>query len=223
MSFMKNGRRKKDLAIEGWMAKWYDKNTRKSRLAEMGEMADLVSRTAPAGGKILEVAPGPGYLSIELASRGFSVTGVELSPDFVEIERRNAEGKGVSVDFKQGNASSLPLPDGSFDFVICSAAFKNFSKPLEAMREMYRVLKPGGIALIMDMNRNCTQEDIEEEMEKTGMKGFDRWFVKLSFQTVLRNGAYTSEEFEALIADTDFAGHEIKKGGIGFQVWMYTR
>jgi len=223
MSYMKKSRRKKDLAITGRMAKWYDKNTRKSRLAEMSEMADLVSQTAHAGGEILEIAPGPGYLSIELASRGFSVTGVELSPDFVEIEKRNAKGKGVSVDFKQGNASALPLQDGTFDFIICSAAFKNFSEPLKAMQEMHRVLKPGGIALIIDMNRNSTKEDIEQEMQKNGMKGFDRWFVKLSFRTFLRNGAYTREEFEELIADTDFARHEIKKGGIGFLVWMYKK
>ncbi|CAA7602385.1 Methyltransferase type 11 [Acididesulfobacillus acetoxydans] len=141
----------------------------------------------------------------------------------MEIEKQNAGDKGVGVDFRQGNASALPLRDGTFDFVICSAAFKNFSKPLTAMQEMYRVLKPGGTALIIDMNRNCTKEDIEQEIERTGIKGFDRWFVKLSFQTVLRSGAYTGEELEALIADTDFAGHEIKKGGIGFQVWMYKK
>jgi ubiquinone/menaquinone biosynthesis C-methylase UbiE len=89
------------------------------------------------------------------------------------------------------------------------------------MQEMFRVLKPNGAALILDMNRNNTKEDIEQEMQKSGMKGFDRWFVKLSFKTFLRNGAYTREEFEELIADSDFACHEIKKNGIGFQVWMY--
>jgi ubiquinone/menaquinone biosynthesis C-methylase UbiE len=222
MSYMKTSRRKKDLAITGWMAKWYDRNTRSSRLAEMREVADGVSQAAPVGAKVLEVAPGPGYLSIELAKRGFSVTGVELSQDFVEIEKRNAKAEGTSVDFKQGNASALPLADGSFDFIVCAAAFKNFSEPLKAMREMHRVLKPGGAALILDMNRNNTKEDIEAEMRKyVDMKGFDRWFVKLSFKTFLRNGAYTQEEFEELIARTDFVRHTINKGGVGFQVWMF--
>jgi len=221
MYSMKNSRRKKDLAITGWMAKWYDRNTRTSRLSEMRGYADIVSEYAGMGASVLEIAPGPGYLSIELAKRGFSVTGVELSPDFVEIEKRNARDEGVSVDFKKGNASALPFQDGIFDFIICSAAFKNFSEPLKAMQEMFRVLKLNGAALILDMNRNNTKEDIEQEMQKSGMKGFDRWFVKLSFKTFLRNGAYTREEFEELIADTAFARHEIKKNGIGFQVWMY--
>jgi ubiquinone/menaquinone biosynthesis C-methylase UbiE len=218
---MKKSRKKKDIGIYGGMAKWYDKNTRKSRLAEMNEYADIVSAHTKAGAKVLEVAPGPGYLSIELAKRGFAVTGVELSEDFVAIEKRNAEEAGVSVDFKQGNASALPLPDGEFDFIICSAAFKNFSEPLKALNEMHRVLKPDGTALIIDMNHAATKEDIKAELDKSGMKGFDRWFVGLSFKTFLKSGAYTKEGFEELIAQTAFNRSEIKKHGIGFQVWLY--
>jgi ubiquinone/menaquinone biosynthesis C-methylase UbiE len=217
---MKKARRKKDVGIYGGMAKWYDKNTRKSRLAEMSEYADLVSRHIDAGAKVLEVAPGPGYLAIELAKRGFSVTGVELSKDFVIIEKRNAAEADVSVDFMQGNASALPLLDETFDFIICSAAFKNFSEPLKALQEMHRVLKPNGTALVIDMNYNATKEDIDAEMQKSGMKGFDRWFVKLSFKTFLKSGAYTKEGFEELIAQTAFASHKIEKHGIGFQVWL---
>lgn len=221
MSYMERARRKKDLSINGWAAKWYDNNTRTSRLAEMREYADIVGGYADKGAAVLEVAPGPGYLAIELARRGFAVTGVELSADFVKIERRNAEEAGVPVDFRQGNASALPLPDGAFDCIVCSAAFKNFSEPLRALREMHRVLKPGGAALILDMNHDATKQDIERELEKTGMKGLDRWFVKLSFRTFLKNGAYTREGFEELIARTDFARHDIKKHGIGFRVWLF--
>jgi ubiquinone/menaquinone biosynthesis C-methylase UbiE len=221
MPSMKKVRRKKDIGIYGGLAKWYDKNTRKSRLSEMKEYAEIVSQHTSAGAKFLEVAPGPGYLSIELAKRGFAVTGVEISADFVTIEKRNAAEAGVIVDFMQGNASALPLPDGSFDFIICSAAFKNFSEPLKAMTEMHRVLKPDGAALIIDMNYEATNEDIEAEMQKSGMKGFDRWFVKLSFKTFLKSGAYTKEGFEELIAQTIFTKHEINKRGIGFEVWLY--
>jgi len=218
---MRKARQKKDLGITGMMAKWYDKNTRKSRLNEMREYADLVAGCAKTGANVLEVAPGPGYLSIELAKRGYTVTGVEISADFVAIEKSNAGEAGVTVDFKQGNASSLPLQDGTYDFIICSAAFKNFREPLKALEEMHRVLKPDGTALILDMNHGATNEDIEAEMQKSGMKGFDRWFVKLSFKTFLKNGAYTKEGFEDLIAQTGFGSHKIIKYGIGFQVWLY--
>jgi len=221
MSYMKKARQKKDIGITGRMAKWYDNNSRTSRLGEMREYADIVSDYAEKGAAVLEVAPGPGYLAIELARRGFIVTGVEISADFVEIEKRNALEAGVSVNFLQGNASELPFPEKTFDFIICSAAFKNFSQPLRALEEMDRVLKPNGTALILDMNRDATNEDIEAEMRKTAMKGFDRLFVKFSFKTFLKKGAYTKEGFEELIAQTGFAKHEIKKAGIGFQVWLF--
>lgn len=221
MSFMKKSRAKKDLAITGLTAKWYNKNSR-ARLAELAKVADTIGAKVGVEAKILEIAPGPGYLSIELARRGFDVTGVELSADFVEIEKKNAAREGVRVDFRQGNAAALPLPGGAFDFIVCMAAFKNFSEPQKAMEEMYRVLKPGGTALIIDMNRENTDEDIEEAMrEYPKMKGFDRWFVKLSFKTFLKNGAYNKQEFEEFAAHTDFRDHEIIKSGTGFHVWLY--
>lgn len=221
MGFMKNVRKKKDLGIYGWTAKWYDKNSRKSRLAEMCGYADLVEAKIDKGASILEVAPGPGYLSIELARRGYIVTGMEISQDFVKIEKRNASEAGVFVDFRQGNASAMALPNNAFDFVVCSAAFKNFKEPLNAMQEMYRVLKPDGTTLILDMNHAATKQDIENEIKRSGMKGFDRFFVKLSFKTFLKSGAYTKEGFEELIAKTAFSRHEIIKNGIGFQVWLF--
>jgi ubiquinone/menaquinone biosynthesis C-methylase UbiE len=221
MAIMKKARNKKDIGITGGMAKWYDKNTRKSRLAEMNEYADIVSGYVESGADVLEVAPGPGYLSIELAKRGFNVTGVEISKDFVIIGKRNAEETNVKVDFRQGNASDLQLKSSTFNFIICSAAFKNFSEPLRAMNEMFRVLKPNSAALIIDMNHDITKYDIQKEIEKSGMKGFDRWFVKLAFKTFLKNGAYTKNGFEELIKQTAFNSYKIEKHGICLQVWLY--
>jgi ubiquinone/menaquinone biosynthesis C-methylase UbiE len=194
---MKNIRRHKDVGIYGFAAKWYDRNTRKSRLAEMEGYADEVSRHVSPGANVLEVAPGPGYLAIELARKGFNVTGVELSPDFVEIANNNAKEANVRVNFLQGNASNLPCEDNYFDFIVCSAAFKNFKEPVKALCEMHRVLKPGGTSLIIDMNHEATNEDIEKEI--SGMKGFDKYFVKFSFKTFLKQSAYTKEGFETLL------------------------
>jgi ubiquinone/menaquinone biosynthesis C-methylase UbiE len=150
------------------------------------------------------------------------VTGVELSADFVEIEKKNAAEAGVNINFQQGNASALPFSDGTFDFLVCMAAFKNFSEPQKALDEMCRVLKPQGIALMIDMNRENTNEDIEEAIrDYPEMRGFDRWFVKLSFKTFLKKGAYNKREFENFIARTEFPKHEIIKQGTGFHIWLY--
>ncbi len=219
-NMMKNMREKKDVGIYGLTAKWYDKNSRKSRMTQMQEYAYEIKSLVEDGARILEVAPGPGYLSIELAKMGFDVTGVELSSDFVNIEKNNAMEANVLVDFKEGNASNLPCDDNTFDFIVCSAAFKNFKDPVKALKEMYRVLKPGGTSLIIDMNYNATSKDIESEIKRTGMKGFDKYFVKFAFKTFLKKGAYTKENFEMFLNDTEFKQYKIKQEDISLYVYL---
>jgi len=213
-------KRNEDVGIYGSTAKWYDKNSRKSRLAQMHEYADEVEKYVKEKSSILEIAPGPGYLAIELARRCSEVTGVEISPDFVKIEKNNAKEADVFVNFKEGNASNLPCDDDSFDFTICSAAFKNFSDPKKALVEMHRVLKPGGTSLIIDMNRDATNEDVKFEVEKSLMKGFDKIFVKFSFKTFLKQSAYTKEEIESFIKETHFKNYTIKKEGISLYIYL---
>lgn len=217
---MKNMRKNKDVGIYGLTAKWYDKNSRKSRIAEMKRYADEVASHVNKNANILEVAPGPGYLSIELAKKGFNLTGVEISPDFVEIEKNNAKEANVSVNFKEGNASNLPCEDNYFDFIVCSAAFKNFKDPVKALNEMHRVLKEGGTSLIIDMNYEATSDDINNEVIKSGMKGFDKHFVKFSFKTFLKQGAYTKKDFECFLKETPFNRYEIKQEGISLYVYL---
>jgi ubiquinone/menaquinone biosynthesis C-methylase UbiE len=87
---MKLQGRFKDLGIGGKTARWYDNNTRKSRLAEMKAYAIEVAKHIQDGCSVLEVAPGPDYLAIELAKLGkYKIIGLDISKDFVEIARRN--------------------------------------------------------------------------------------------------------------------------------------
>ena len=68
----------------------------------------------------------------------------------------------MAVDFRQGNASHTPFADDTFDFLLCRAAFKNFSDPLGAVREMYRVLKKGGRAVIIDLRRDASRKSVND-------------------------------------------------------------
>ena len=63
----------------------------------------------------------------------------------------NARKAGGEVDFCQGNAASMPFSQETFDLIVCRAAFKNFSRQSDAIDEIYRVLKPGGNAIIIDL------------------------------------------------------------------------
>jgi ubiquinone/menaquinone biosynthesis C-methylase UbiE len=144
----------KGMGMEGSVARWYDRTTRKD-MPEMKSLAKRISAVVPSGppaGTVLEIAPGPGFLSIELAKRGLQVRAVDISKTFVEIARRNATADGVEVWFELGNAAALPLDDASVDFVVCRAAFKNFAEPVKALAEMRRVLRLGGTALLIDQH-----------------------------------------------------------------------
>lgn len=221
---MEQQRRFKDIGIGGGAARWYDNNTRKSRLAEMKEYAKESSKYLPNGSSVLEVAPGPGYLAIELAKLNVckKIIGLDISKDFVEIAQRNARETGVfgTVEFRHGNVSDIPYPDNSFDFVICTAAFKNFKEPSKALNQMYRVLKSGGTTLIVDMNRDISNQQIDDYVESTDAKGMGKLFMKLIFKHFLRNGAYTKDEFTSLISKTAFEQYDIMERGIGFYIYL---
>jgi ubiquinone/menaquinone biosynthesis C-methylase UbiE len=221
MAMMKLQRHFKDIGIEGRSARWYDNNTRKHRLAEMKEYAKEVAKHIHDGCSVLEVAPGPGYLAIELAKlSNYKIVGLDISKDFVEIARRNAKEAGVEVEFRQGSVADIPFPDNTFDFIICTAAFKNFKEPFKALSQMYRVLRSGGNALIIDMNRNASNPQIEDYTENMGAKGTEKLFMKFILKYFLKNGAYTKDEFINLISKTAFKEYDIKEEGISFYIYI---
>src|SRR5579871_2157352 len=210
----------KDRPIEGRMAKWYATNTGKS-MAEFGELARKIAAELPRGAKVLEVAPGPGYFCIELAKLGtFSITGVDLSRDLVEIATGNAAQAGVQVDFKQGNASNLPLENNTFDFLLCRAAFKNFTQPVRALQEMHRVLRPGGRAVIIDLRRDASPECISRAVDSMNTGALNRLITRLTFRFMLLKRAYTTREFEEMVAQTEFAAGKIHEDGFGLEIWL---
>ncbi|MDR3301351.1 MAG: class I SAM-dependent methyltransferase [Spirochaetaceae bacterium] len=211
----------KDMGITGPFTRWYDKNTRENRIAEMQFYAREVAGHVQEKAHILEVAPGPGYLSIELAKMGnYTIIGMDISADFVEIGKTNAARNNVAITFVQGNVSTMPFEENTFDFLVCSAAFKNFKEPVAALKEMHRVLKVGGIGLIIDMRRDATKEALQEEAAKISRSGFERMFMVQTFKGLCKY-AYTKKEFEAMIKQTPFIKTEIKESNIGFYIYLY--
>jgi ubiquinone/menaquinone biosynthesis C-methylase UbiE len=206
--------------MEGAVAKWYAALTKKS----LEDFKALARRTtgqiAPQSG-VLEVAPGPGYFAIELAKLGdYRITGLDISETFVEIARANAAKAGVLVDFRRGNASSMPFDDETFDFLLCRAAFKNFSEPVRALQEMHRVLKPGGQALIIDLRKDASRESIKQAVNGMGVGAVNGIITKLTFRFVLLKRAYTKSGFEELIAETKFRDFTIKEDLIGMEILL---
>jgi ubiquinone/menaquinone biosynthesis C-methylase UbiE len=206
--------------MEGVIASWYAKTTLKD-INRHKLMAKSLIEKIPANGTVLEIAPGPGYFCIELAKLGkYQITGLDISKSFVEIARRNANEAGYKIDFREGSASAMPFKDATFDFTFCQAAFKNFSEPVKAISEMYRVLKPGGTTVIADMRRDASVEDIEREVKGMNLDPLNRFFVKWTFDHMLLKSAYSIEQMKSMVAQTPFGTCRIDVKGIGFMVWL---
>jgi ubiquinone/menaquinone biosynthesis C-methylase UbiE len=185
-------------------------------------LALRVAAQIPTGSDVLEVAPGPGYFAIELAKRGdYRITGLDISQTFVEIARKNAARDGVNVDFRQGNAASMPFANESFDFLLCRAAFKNFTQPVRALQEMYRVLKPGGRALIIDLRKDASPESVAAAVDSMGLGTVNRLITKLTFRFMLLKRAYTRKEFEQFLSLTKFSPVEITEDLIGLELQLH--
>jgi ubiquinone/menaquinone biosynthesis C-methylase UbiE len=210
----------KGMGMEGAVARWYASLTRKS-LDEFAALAGRISGQLASGADVLEVAPGPGYFAIELAKRGdYRISGLDISRTFVEIARTNAAKARVEIDFRQGDAAKMPFADTTFDFLLCRAAFKNFSRPAGALEEMHRVLKPGGEALIIDLRRDASMESIRQGVKEMRLTAMNAVITRLTFRWMLLRRAYTKGEFEQMIAGTTFRSGEIRLSPIGLEVWL---
>jgi ubiquinone/menaquinone biosynthesis C-methylase UbiE len=212
----------KGMGMEGGIARWYDKTTRNDMPA-FRELAAKIAAMTPAGGTVLEVAPGPGFLSIELAKRGLDVQAVEISKTFIEIARKNAAEAGVGAVFMHGNAAELPVRKESVDFVVCRAAFKNFAEPVKAMSEMLRVLRPGGTAMLIDMRRDVSVEELRKYVDGLGVNWLNRKFIMLTFRGMLIKRAYPLEEIRRMAAEAGWVDVQIDTTPVGFAAQVTKR
>jgi ubiquinone/menaquinone biosynthesis C-methylase UbiE len=205
--------------MEGGVARWYAKLRRSgNQIEEYRKQAAQLTEGLPAGAKVLEVAPGPGYLAVEMARLGrVQVTGLDISRTFVQIGTQAAREAGVSVDFRQGDAAVMPFEAESFDLIVCQAAFKNFMHPASALDEMYRVLRSGGTAVIQDMHSDASHADIEQEVQKMRLGWWSTFSTKATLE-MLRRRAYSPARFERLAAASPFMTCEISTEGIGLEV-----
>jgi ubiquinone/menaquinone biosynthesis C-methylase UbiE len=210
----------KGLVMEGMLANWYARNTASS-LGEFQADAGRVAARLQPGASVLEIAPGPGYLAIALAKLGsFRIVGLDISHSFVRIATQGAAKAGVAVEFKHGDASEMSFSAEVFDFIVCRAAFKNFADPLGALREMHRVLKPGGEALIIDMSKDASDAEINAEVHGMKLGHVDAFLTRTILKTTLRKRAYSKAEFQRLAVATPFGGAVITERSIGLDVWL---
>lgn len=203
------------VSMEGFIARWYARMT-EIDVPELRLLAERIANVLPVAADVLEVAPGPGYLAIELAKRGLVVEAVDISETFVRIAGDNARSAGTHVAVRHGDVHALPYGDDSFDYLVCRASFKNFTRPVEALREMHRVLRPGAEALILDLRRDVTDEEIARFVAGRSTNRIGVWWNGWVFRSMLRPRAYHMEDVRRMAEEGGFTPSDITLEGIGF-------
>ena len=135
--------------------------------------------------KILEIGCGPGALA-EALHRWYpeaEITGIDRDTNFVKFARENVPG----VEFSEGDATSLPFPDNTFDVTISNTVSEHI-EPSAFWGEQYRVLKPGGVCL-------CLSASPKRGVTRTA-KCFEPTEEEIAFWTSLPDGAAEMEKFE---------------------------
>jgi demethylmenaquinone methyltransferase/2-methoxy-6-polyprenyl-1,4-benzoquinol methylase len=103
--------------------------------------------------KALDLACGTGDIAFQLASRGGRVVGLDVTLRMLELARRRPEASARSVTFVAGDMTALPFPAGSFDVVSTGYGLRNVPTLTDALGEIARVLRTGGLLVSLDFNR----------------------------------------------------------------------
>lgn len=114
---------------------------------------NIVARQAASSGDdVLDVATGTGDLAFATSQAGATrVIGTDFSEEMIEAARKKAPKHGPDVTFAIADALDLPFEDRTFDAVTVSFGLRNMTDYDAALREMFRVVRPGGVAIILEM------------------------------------------------------------------------
>ncbi|MCC7538393.1 MAG: class I SAM-dependent methyltransferase [Deltaproteobacteria bacterium] len=133
-------------------ARW--RATTLGRLTERAETDVVFGLTGPLGGKrVLDVGTGDGTYALEAVTRGARVTAVDAVQGMLDAARARAEARGTSIVLRKGRAEELPFDGGAFDLVLAVTVLCFVPAASTAVREMARVLAPGGRLVLGELGR----------------------------------------------------------------------
>lgn len=140
--------------FSGWGSRVYDLTmVRLTRRLYQRVIEDMVPLQL-AEGKVLDAGTGPGTLARNIARHfpQLQVYGIDLSADMIRLAREHAMRERVEerVQFDIGDIAHLPYPDRSFDVVVSTISLHHWQELEQPLRELYRVLRPGGRVWIYD-------------------------------------------------------------------------
>lgn len=149
-------------------------------LLKLPDYQDLLLDMVPSGGLVVEVGVGTGSLLPSLAAKGDQVLGFDHSPAMIKLARTMVEEKqlGAKVDVRLAEMSHLPCADGSVHALVMNQVLHHAEQPVEVLREIARVLEPGGSLVVADLTRHChdwARERLADQWLGFNQEELEKW------------------------------------------------
>jgi ubiquinone/menaquinone biosynthesis C-methylase UbiE len=162
--------------------------------------------------QVLDVASGPGFVAMAFAPHCDRVIGIDATDRFVERANNEAAARRLAnASFVLGDVTQMAFPDASFDIAVCRFAFHHFPEPAKVLAEMRRVVRPGGVNIIVDMVASedpvkaAYHNDVERLCDPSHARAipateFERMFSEQGFDLTHKQTIKTSYTIDEWIA-----------------------
>lgn len=157
--------------------------------------------------RVLDIGTGPGWVPLLLAKArpSWNISAVDISPMMLQAAKVNASNAGLSgqIDWRLGRAESTGFPAESFDLIITQFAFHELNNPIEFLREIHRLLKKNGTAIIHDFQRPPT---IAMPLCKVGLRLYYSDSESMRAQAMESlDASYSRKQMEKILKESGLA------------------
>jgi ubiquinone/menaquinone biosynthesis C-methylase UbiE len=188
--------------MDGWIARAYDRGVQAAFRDVFPPLVEDLLADLAGVRRGLDVGCGPGQFTILTAERlpEAEIWGIDLAPTMIELARRHgAESRAAArLHFEVADVARLPFGDGEFDAVLSSGSIKHWPDQVLALREIHRVLAPGGRAFIGEMNRLAPPGAIAAQRAR-----LRHWLFRLIYPRVFTK-AMSPQEARGVFAASPF-------------------
>ena len=194
----------KYINMSSFAARLYDKLSESNGMKKgFAKIARLVA-VKMTEGRLLDVGSGPGRLLREIKEYApqLELHGLDISKAMLKIAWKRLS---TDVLLKQGNIIKTDYPSDYFDCIVSSGSFYNWDDPVEALNEIYRILKPGQTAYIYETTKEYDPEILNVNLQENLVNaGLLRWFLSPLFLKKQLKMTYTVSEFRKIVMQSDF-------------------
>lgn len=206
-------------AMDGWIARGYDRGVQAALRETFASLADEVLERLGGARRVLDAGCGPGQFAIVVAERlpETEVSGIDLAPTMIALARSHARASPAAkrLHFEEADVAALPFPDAHFDAVLSTGSIKHWPDPLAGLRELYRVLAPGGRAFVAEMNRLAPPDAVAVQRRR-----LRHWFFRLIYPRVFTK-ALAPDEARRLFERSPFGKPTAERMLLDGCLWLF--